>query len=118
MEHTPAFKPGESITFRATAAVTGGKVVEVSGPYTVKHAVDGSAKAIGVAAFDAAAGEDVTVLIGGVHPLTANGAVTAGDQLGAAANGDVKTVTTGVVLAVAMQTAATGAPVEALWVRS
>ena len=84
------FEPGAPITFAVSADVTGGQLVEVTGAMAVGPA-DASTGAgfIGTAAFDALAGEKVTVLIGGVQPILASGAIAAGGQVVAAAAGAV-----------------------------
>lgn len=96
-QHTPLFLPGQSYTRRTSAAVTGGQLVEVSGSGTVAPAAADSTKVIGVAGFDAAAGDIVTVHTAGVHPLAASGAISAGDQVAAAASGKVAAGTTAVI---------------------
>lgn len=92
--YLPKFKPGESVTFTASTDVTGGRLVAVTGNRTVGPAGADSAAVVGVAAFDAKAGERVTVFTraGGVHPLTASGAVVAGAKVSAAAAGKIQTV--------------------------
>lgn len=107
-EHTPKFFPGEEVTYRASAAVTGGRLVEITGDETVAHAAAKSPKVVGVAAFDAASGDLVTVRSVGVHPLTAGAAVAAGALVEAAANGGVQTNTDGPVVGVAVAAASDG----------
>lgn len=70
-------------TSTASAGVTGGQIVEVSGSGTVGPAAAGSVKAVGVAAHDAGNGSRVTVhpLGGVVHELTAGASITAGQPL-------------------------------------
>lgn len=93
-DYLPKFKPGQAVTFTASADITGGRLVEVTGGRTVAHAADDSAKVVGVAGFDAKSGECVTVFTraGGVHSLTVTGAVEAGAQVSAAAGGKAQTV--------------------------
>lgn len=88
-DHLPAFAPGRDVTFIASAAVTGGRLVEVTGNMTVAHAAAASTKVVGVASFDAAANTEVGVSTGGVHPLLASAAVAAGDKVAATAGGQV-----------------------------
>lgn len=107
-EYAPLFMPGDVITCTTSAAVTGGRLAAVSGNGTVAHAGAASAAVIGVFAFDAASGTQVSVHgRGQVHISTAAGAITAGDRVNAAATG---TVATGVAaltnIGVAMTTAA------------
>ena len=90
--HTPTYLPGHAVTRRASAAVTGGQLVEVTGDGTVGPAAAASTKVYGVAAFDAANGDQVTVHTGGAHKLeivAAGDAVVAGDLVQAAANGTI-----------------------------
>lgn len=87
------FPSGKKRTMTASAAVTAGRLVEMSGNRTVQHAGAASLKVYGVALQDydgvAATGAKVTVARDGVWYLTATGAIAAGDQLIAAANGTV-----------------------------
>ena len=92
--YLPKFKPGESVTFTASADVVGGRLVAVSGNRTVGPAGADSAAVVGVAGFDAKAGERVTVFTraGGVHRLTASAAIAAGVKVSSAAAGKIQTV--------------------------
>lgn len=91
VDYLPKFKPGQSVTYKASAAITGGQLVEVTGNRTVGPAAADSAKVVGVAGFDAAIGDDVTVFWGGVQRLTALGAIAAGATVTAAAAGKATT---------------------------
>ena len=115
-EYLPTFKPGQAITLKASAAITGGQAVEVTGAGTVGPAGAASTKVVGVAAFDAAINDNVTIYAGGVQHLTASGAVAAGDVVQAAANGQVATGTTA-PLGIALNAAASGADVRVLFNR-
>jgi hypothetical protein len=88
-DYTPVYLPGKAMTLTASAAITGGQLVEVSGSGTVAPTTASatpSAKVVGVAAFDAASGARVTVYARGtVHESTANAAITAGDQVASGA---------------------------------
>lgn len=86
-DYLPKFKPGQSVTYKASEAITGGRLVEITGDRTVAHAGADSAKVIGVAGFDAAIGDDVTVFSGGVQRLTAATVIAAGTAVTAAADG-------------------------------
>jgi predicted RecA/RadA family phage recombinase len=88
-DHTPLFKPGQEVTLTASATITGGQVVIVSGDETVAPAAGASAAAVGVAKYDAASGAKVGVVFGGVHELTSTGAIAAGDPVTSAAGGVV-----------------------------
>lgn len=90
-EYLPIFKPGQAITLKASAAITGGQVVEVTGAGTVGPAGANSTKVVGVAGFDAAINDYVTVCAGGVQNCTSAGVITAGDLVAAAASGNVAT---------------------------
>lgn len=75
------------------AAVTAGRLVEMTANRTVQHAAAASLKVVGVAMqTGSAVGDKISVATGGVWNLTATGAVAAGDQLIAAAAGTVSTL--------------------------
>lgn len=110
-EYTPIRKPGADVPIATSAAVTGGQVVAISGNSTVAPAGAASAAWFGVAAFDAATGETVTVHRGGVHELTASGAIVAGANVITAAAGAVATAGAGTfdqVVGIAISAAAGG----------
>lgn len=86
------FKPGADITVTASAAVTGGQLVEFTGDRRVGPAAAGSLVVCGVARQDAAVEGKVAVASGGVYPLTATGAIAAGQRVMAAAGGTVAAV--------------------------
>lgn len=98
-DYTPVFAGVMApITLAASAAVTGGRAVEVTGNNTVGPAGAASTKVLGVAAFDQATvgGKvDVWPLPGIVHEVTASGAISAGDGLIAGAAGVVSTIGAG-----------------------
>src|SRR5258708_27148212 len=95
-DYTPPFI-NRTLSLTASAAVTGGQVVEVSGKGTIKPcATAGSVKAIGVALHDSPVNGRVTVTaFGPVHetPVATAATVTAGDQIqtGSAPAGSVQT---------------------------
>lgn len=66
-----------------------GQIVEVTGDMTVAPTSKASAKVIGVAMFDAKAGEPVSVETEGLFKLVASASVTAGDILESAVDGKV-----------------------------
>lgn len=112
-EYLPLFTPGQAVTFTASAAVTGGQLVEVTGDRAVAPAAADSPSVVGVAGYDAAAGDPVTVFAGGVQQLVASGAIAAGDRVAAAADGAVATL--GVAtnpVGTALTAAADGATVQ------
>lgn len=97
-DYTPVFASGVApITLQASATVTGGRLVEVTGNGTVGPAGAASTKVVGTAAWDAASGVKVDVwpLPGVVHEVTASGAIAAGDGLIAGAAGVVSTIGAG-----------------------
>lgn len=93
----------------ATTAVIGGRLVEVNGVGTVGPAGAASVKFVGVAAWDAAVGDKVTIFLGGIQRLTASTAITAGDNLACTATGKVAAIgagTFGQLVGVALTSAA------------
>lgn len=96
-DYTPVVVGSQPITFTASAAVTGGQPVEVTGDMQVGPAAAGSLKYVGIAAFDAPAGELVTVHTprGNVEEVAVAAAVTAGQHVKTAANGRVTPFTAG-----------------------
>ena len=116
-EYLPVYKPGQAITLKASASITGGQLVAVSGNGTVAPAGADSTAWVGVAGFDAATNDNVTIFAGGVQSLTASGSITAGATVEAAAAGAVATSSGGTaetVVGVALSTAADGAKVRVL----
>lgn len=88
-DHTPDYLAGAAVTFLASEDVTGGQLVAISGNVSVAPTSAATAAWRGVAAFDAKAGDQVTVLSGGVHTLASAGAIAAGAVVVAAADGTV-----------------------------
>lgn len=116
-DYVPLFLPGQAITRTASATVVGGALVYVSASGSVANSTTAANIPVGVAAFDVASGQPVTVFSRGtVHRLAASGTVTAGDVVEAAAAGAVATHTVGTndarAFGVALTTATTGNPVE------
>jgi hypothetical protein len=111
-DYTPIALPGQTFTFNAGGAITGGDLVDVSGSNTVvKSATLASRAFIGVAKHDVASGGKVTIVL--AHPLhesVADGTVAAGDQLTTTntANRQVKTLG-----AAALNVDVTASPTEA-----
>lgn len=95
-DYTPVYVPGRVITLTASAAITGGQPLVVSGSGTVAPASTLASTAIvGVAADDTPLNGRVTVYARGtVHESVADGTVTAGDQVTSTntANRQVKTL--------------------------
>lgn len=88
-EFNAVYKSGDAIPRVTSAAVTGGQVVIVSGSNTVAPSSAASASVIGVAAFDAASGETVTVISDGVYNLGATGSISAGNKVTGSTAGTV-----------------------------
>ncbi|HLB03861.1 MAG TPA: hypothetical protein VJK66_02480 [Gaiellaceae bacterium] len=93
---TFVYEAGAAVSFAVSAAVTEGKLVECSGNKTVATAAAESQKVVGVALQTASAvGDVIAVKIRGyIMKMRAEGAVAAGDELNAAADGsgDVTTL--------------------------
>lgn len=115
-EYLPLYKPGKEITRPTSATVTGGQLVIVSGSGTVAPSSAATHSWLGVAAFDAANGDNVTIFAGGVQRIVATGTVTAGQLVEPATNGTVATHTNGTndfnVVGLALTTATAGNLVE------
>ncbi|APZ81761.1 putative scaffolding protein [Rathayibacter phage NCPPB3778] len=107
--HIHYFKPGQSVTFEASADVIGGRVVEVSGDRKVAPSTDASGKVVGTAAVDAKAGDDVLVIIGGVQKLTSSAAFPAGARVKSNVGGKVSGIGSGDFSIGVALTATTGA---------
>lgn len=94
-DYTPVYTGGvKPFSLAASAAVTGGQLVVVSGAGTVANSAATSALVVGVAAHDAASGGRVSVwpLANCIHEVpVGTGTVTAGDGVvsAAAQNGSV-----------------------------
>ena len=88
-DFAPIHDPGRAYSRTTSADVTAGQVLIVSGDDTVAPSSGASAAALGVAAFTAASGSDVTVLSGGVYELASTGTINAGDLVTSAASGVV-----------------------------
>lgn len=120
-DYLPIFKPGQAMTFKASAAVTGGQVVEISGSGTVAPTSAASAKFVGVAGFDGAVNDNVTVYADGVQHCTASGTIAAGALVESAAAGAVASHTNGTndfnVFGLAVTAATNGQDVRVLVLR-
>lgn len=81
VEYNPVYVPGRAMTLTASAAVSAGDVVEVSGSGTVARvSASASLKVIGVVSTPAQPGHRVMIWgRGPVHELVADGIITAGD---------------------------------------
>lgn len=107
-DYLPRFSPGDAITQTASAAITGGRLVGVSGSGTVATVGAASAVVVGVAGTDVPASGDKFLVYplrgGGVHKLVASGAITAGDGVVSDTGGKVKTAPTSLATAAAAGT--------------
>ena len=92
MEYLPVFKPGQAITLKASATITAGQIVVITGVGTVGPAGANAANWIGVASTDAAVNDNVAIYADGVQSVTTSGTVTAGDVVVCAAAGAVSTL--------------------------
>jgi hypothetical protein len=90
-DYSPVYAPGAAFSVTTSGNVTAGQALIVSGDGTVAASSAASVAYVGIAAFDAASGADVTVLSGGVHILAATGAITAGELVTTATGGTVAT---------------------------
>ncbi|POH58913.1 capsid cement protein [Arthrobacter glacialis] len=115
-QYLPAFRPGDTVTFDVTTAVTGGHPVQVgTADRSVAPAAAASVTYVGVAGHDAAIGDKVTVEVGkSIHLLVALGAVARGAKVEAAGAGKIRTATTGTAIGLALTSAADGVPVQVL----
>lgn len=123
-EYLPVNTPGQALVSTASATITGGQLVAVSGVSTVAAAGANATNWLGVAAFDAVSTDLVTVYADGVQELVTTGTVTAGDLVVAAATGTVSTLAavstptagdvtnTRAIVGVALTTATTGLKVR------
>jgi len=120
----PYHEGGPAITGKCQAAVTGKRLVKVAanrdasvllnnastgGNIMVNPATAALGTAIGVAAYDAPIGSLVKVWlkgVGNILPITATGAISAGQEVEAAANGTVSTKSAGVPVGLAVADAA------------
>lgn len=115
-QHVRLFDAGAPVTFTAAADVTGGQLLVVTAPRSVSPTSASTPSWVGTAAFDAKAGEKVTVLPGGVQRILASGAIAVGARVIPAAAGKVITIGAGdAAHAVGTAlTAGTDVPVEVL----
>lgn len=110
----PLYDEGKNITGKAAVAVIGKRCVKITAnagkgnPVSVGPA-DAAVRQFGVACYDAAIGELVPVVKGGVVPIKALGAIVAGAEVEVAAAGQVATRTAGVAIGRAFYDAASTA---------
>lgn len=103
---TPFFDPADHVTAYCEGAVVGGTAVAISGPMvaglvqvgTAGGATSGLTTAVvGIAEFDAAATEKVTVMTTGVAEVLAGAAITAGQRIAFDSAGKAIPVGAGVI---------------------
>jgi hypothetical protein len=115
-DYQPLFNPGKAYTRQTSAAVVGGQLLVISGSGTVAPAATATHSWLGVAAFDAASGANVTVFSEGVQRIVATGSVTAGSTVEAATAGTVAAHTNGTndqnIVGVALNSVTAGQLVE------
>jgi predicted RecA/RadA family phage recombinase len=120
-EYAPIYEPGQAAVYTASATITAGQLVEVTGVGTVGPAAADSIIWLGVAAADYASGDRVTILRGGVQSLLmAGSAAVVEDILVTAAAGCVvadATPTAGAIVGIALSSVADAARVECWMVR-
>lgn len=102
----------------ASATVTGGQILAVSGSGTLAPATANSAAVVGIAIADAASAAAVRVFCpSGVWTGTSSGSITAGDKLVAGAAGTLATIAANTfekIVGTSLDTVTTGLPVR--WV--
>lgn len=109
-ECIPYSEPGQRVTGHATAGITGKRFVNVSAnrqadnSISVAHATAAGA-VFGVSAYDAATGEKLGVIRGGIVPVTAGGTIAAGARVEVGTNGQAVVLASGI----AVGTCVTGA---------
>lgn len=114
--YLPLYRPADTVTFTASAAIVAGQVVQVGATdMSVAPAGAASTSVVGVAGHNAAVGERVTVEVGKpIHELKAVGAIVRGAKLEAAAGGGVSTLDEGAAIFLALSSANNGALVRAI----
>jgi hypothetical protein len=108
----PLYNEGRNITGRASAAVTGKRFVRISGNSTdgvpaVAHAT-AAERVWGVSGYDAAEDAILPVIRKGVVPVTAEGALSADDEVEVGTAGKATVLDTGVAVGVVLFDAADG----------
>ena len=90
-DYTPKHTNHQPFGRTASAAITGGTPVAISGSGTVGPAAANSLAVVGIAGHDAAAGQRVTVhpLPGAIHRLAAAVAISAGSPVKANGSGQI-----------------------------
>ena len=123
-DYSPVYSGGtQPFTRTASAAITGGQVLETTTASAVGPAAAASTKVVGVAAHDAASGAVVNVwpIANVIHEVLSAGAIAVGDGLTSGAAGTIATATVATAAAAGTligtaQTAAGGASVKTRFV--
>lgn len=112
--YEPKFLYSDAVTGTASATITGGQLLIVTGNGTVGPAGASGPAVVGVAAFDAASTERVTYFPRGkVHISTASGAITAAARVDAGAAGTVASASAALTnVGIALTTAIDTGPCE------
>lgn len=111
-DYAPKYLYADQITATASAAITGGQLLVVTGDGTVGPAGASAANVVGVAAMDAGTGARLSYFPRGkVHVTTTAGAVVAGAAAYSAANGLIDDTGSN-ALGVFLTTAGSGAKAE------
>jgi predicted RecA/RadA family phage recombinase len=114
-ECIPYSEPGQRVNAQASAGVTGMRFVNISGNrtadgnYAVAHATAAGA-VFGVSAYDAASGEKVGVIRGGIVPVTAGGTIAAGARVEVGTNGQAVVLASGIAVGQCLDGATNGNP--------
>jgi predicted RecA/RadA family phage recombinase len=112
-ELIPYSEPGQQVTAQATATVTGKRFVNISGNrtangnYSVAHAT-AAGSVFGVSKYDAASGDPVGVIRGGIVPVTAGGTIAAGARVEVGTNGQAVTLASGIAVGTCCDAATNG----------
>lgn len=113
-ECIPYYEPGSRITFKASAAITGKRFIDISatlssdGNLTCAPAT-AEGKALGVSSFDVASEHRGTMLLAPmVVPITAAEGITAGEEVQVATGGKAAKLASGKAVGRALATVTTG----------
>lgn len=112
--YEPKFLYGDEVTGTASATITGGQTLIVTGTGTLGPATAGSPACVGVAAADAVSGDRFAFFPRGkIHVSTASGGITAAARVDTGAGGTVASGAAGVNnIGIALTTAIDTALVE------
>lgn len=111
---TEYHSPADRLTYTATATITGGQLVELTGDRTIGPAGAGSVKCVGIAMQDCAVGAKVGVASEGVWPVVSGGVITAGMRLKCGAAGVAVPFVTDASGLVALPNSIVGIALEAI----